>query len=126
LEALLERTDVDVVVITTPNDSHFEYAKKAVEAGKHVVLEKPFTITSADAAELVQLSKTTGRIISPFHNRRYVADFRTMQPIVHQKLLGEFMNSKAGSTGTVPIRNPTPGAKNRPPVPAFCTTWVRT
>jgi predicted dehydrogenase len=89
MEALLERTDVDVVVITTPNDSHFEYAKKAAEAGKHVVLEKPFTITSGDAAELVQLSKTTGHIISPFHNRRYVADFRTMQPIVHQKLLGE-------------------------------------
>jgi predicted dehydrogenase len=89
LDALLEQSDIDLVVITTPNDSHFEYARKAVEAGRHVVLEKPFTITSADAAELVQLSKSTGRIISPFHNRRYVADFRTMQPIVHQKLLGE-------------------------------------
>ena len=51
-EALLERPDVDVVVITTPNDSHFAYAKQAVAAGKHVVLEKPFTITSADAAAL--------------------------------------------------------------------------
>lgn len=88
-DALLERSDVDVVIITTPNDSHFEYAKKAVEAGKHVVLEKPFTITSEDAAALVALSKTTAQIISPFHNRRYVADFRTMQQIVAQQLLGD-------------------------------------
>jgi scyllo-inositol 2-dehydrogenase (NADP+) len=88
-EALLDRSDVDVVVITTPNDSHFDYAKQAVEAGKHVVLEKPFTITSTDAAALVQLSKATNRIISPFHNRRYVADFRTMQQIIGQNLLGD-------------------------------------
>jgi scyllo-inositol 2-dehydrogenase (NADP+) len=88
-DALLERSDIDLVVITTPNDSHFAYAKKTVEAGKHVVLEKPFTITSEDAAELVRLSKNTGRIISPFHNRRYVADFRTIQQIVGQQLLGD-------------------------------------
>lgn len=89
IDALLERTDIDLVIITTPNDSHFEFAQKAAQAGKHVVLEKPFTITSSDAAALVQLSKTTNRIISPFHNRRYVADFRTIQPIVHQGLLGD-------------------------------------
>lgn len=88
-DALLERSDVDLVIITTPNDSHFDYAKRAAESGKHVVLEKPFTITSQDAAALVELSKTTGRIISPFHNRRYVADFRTMRQIVGQQLLGD-------------------------------------
>lgn len=88
-EDLLERPDVEVVIITTPNESHYDYASRAAEAGKHVVLEKPFTITSADAAALVQRSKTTNRIISPFHNRRYVADFRTMQPIVDKNLLGE-------------------------------------
>lgn len=88
-EELLTRDDVDVVIITTPNDSHFDYAKEAVLAGKHVVLEKPFTITSIDAAELALLSKDANRIISPFHNRRYVADFRTMQRIVQQNLLGD-------------------------------------
>lgn len=88
-EALLERDDIDLVIITTPNDSHFDYARKAALAGKHVVLEKPFTITSTDAAALVELSGMTGRIISPFHNRRYVADFRTMQQIVQQNLLGD-------------------------------------
>lgn len=86
-DALLERSDIDLIIITTPNDSHFEFARKAALAGKHVVLEKPFTITSEDAANLVALSKNTGRIISPFHNRRYVADFRTIQQIVQQKLL---------------------------------------
>ena len=88
-DALLEQSDIDLVVITTPNESHFEYAKKAAEAGKHVVLEKPFTITSADAAALVRISKDTNRIISPFHNRRYVADFRTMRQLVRQNLLGD-------------------------------------
>ena len=88
-EALLKHPGIDLVVITTPNESHYEYARKAAEAGKHVVLEKPFTITSTDAAALVQLSKTTGRVISPFHNRRYVADFRTIQQIFKQNLLGD-------------------------------------
>lgn len=88
-DALLQRDDVDLVIITTPNESHFEYAKRAAESGKHVVLEKPVTITSADAAALVQLSHDTNTIISPFHNRRYVADFRTLQPIIHNRLLGD-------------------------------------
>ena len=56
---------------------------------QHVVLEKPFTITSADAATLVQTAQQTGKVLSPFHNRRYVADFRTMHQIIAQKMLGE-------------------------------------
>ncbi len=89
LEELLERKDVELVIITTPNESHFTYAKQALEAGKHVVLEKPFTITSAEAAELVTLSKKSEGILSVFQNRRYVADFRTMQEILQQHLLGD-------------------------------------
>jgi scyllo-inositol 2-dehydrogenase (NADP+) len=77
------------VIITTPNESHFTYARQALQAGKHVVLEKPFTITSTDAAQLVQLAKENGKVLSPFHNRRYVADFRTIQPLLQQQLLGD-------------------------------------
>lgn len=86
---VLQQPQVELVIITTPNDSHFSYAQKALQAGKHVVLEKPFTITSTDAATLVQTAQQTGKVLSPFHNRRYVADFRTMQQLLHQGLLGE-------------------------------------
>jgi len=89
IDALLQRPELELVIITTPNESHFTYAQQALQAGKHVVLEKPFTITSADAAQLVQLAKETKKILSPFHNRRYVADFRTMQQIMQQSLLGD-------------------------------------
>jgi len=88
-EEVLQNKDVELVIITTPNQSHFTYAQQALQAGKHVVLEKPFTITSTDAAQLVKTAKETGKIISPFHNRRYVADFRTMQQILQQALLGD-------------------------------------
>ena len=88
-DELLQQDEVELVIITTPNESHFTYAQQALQAGKHVVLEKPFTITSTDAAALVKTAEETGKILSPFHNRRYVADFRTMQQILQQNLLGQ-------------------------------------
>jgi scyllo-inositol 2-dehydrogenase (NADP+) len=89
IEELLAAPAVDLVIITTPNESHFEYAQQALLSGKHVVLEKPFTITSAEAEELVLLSKKSKGILSVFQNRRYVADFLTLYDIVQQNLLGE-------------------------------------
>ncbi len=53
LDEMLTDESLELVIITTPNDSHFEYAWRALEAGKHVVLEKPFTITSSDAKKLI-------------------------------------------------------------------------
>jgi scyllo-inositol 2-dehydrogenase (NADP+) len=81
--------EVELVIITSPNETHFPYSKAAMEAGKHVVVEKPFTVSSAESAALVALSHKTGKICSVYHNRRYVADFRTMQEIINKKLLGE-------------------------------------
>jgi predicted dehydrogenase len=89
LEALLSDDAIELVVITAPNDTHFPYAKACLEAGKHVVVEKPFTIRSSEALELCRLSERTGRICSVYHNRRYVADFLTMRDILAQGMLGE-------------------------------------
>ena len=89
IEELVQMNDVELVIITTPNDTHFAYAKAAVLAGKHVVVDKPFTITSNDALELVQLSKQTNKIISVFQNRRYVCDFLTIKEILNKKMLGD-------------------------------------
>jgi len=89
IEEVLNEPSIELVVITSPNTTHFPYAKAALEAGKHVVVEKPFTNTSAEALALIELSKKTGKICSVFHNRRYVADFLTMKKILEDGLLGE-------------------------------------
>jgi len=89
IDEMVADPDIDLVVITTPNDTHFPYAEKALRAGKDVALEKPFTNTSAEARQLIELSKQTNRILSVFHNRRYVADFLTMKKILKEKLLGD-------------------------------------
>lgn len=88
-DALLSDPEVELVVITSPNETHFPYAKAALEAGKHVVVEKPFTNTSAEAKELVEVAEKSGKVLSVYHNRRYVADFRTMKDILEKNLLGE-------------------------------------
>lgn len=85
---LLSDPGIDLVVITTPNETHFDLASRALRNGKHVVLEKPFTNTSAEAAELMRLAKESGRVLSVYHNRRYVSDFLTIKELLAEGLLG--------------------------------------
>ncbi|MBG9377740.1 Gfo/Idh/MocA family oxidoreductase [Panacibacter sp. DH6] len=89
IEALLAIEDIELVIITTPNETHFPYAKASLLAGKHVVVDKPFTITSAEAQELITLSQQVGKVISVYQNRRYVSDFLTIKRLLHNKLLGD-------------------------------------
>jgi predicted dehydrogenase len=77
IDELVAMEDLDLIVITTPNDTHFPYAAKALKAGKHVVVEKPFTNTVEEAKELIQIAKESGKILSVYQNRRYVSDFLT-------------------------------------------------
>ena len=95
LDEMLTDKNVELVIITTPNDSHFDYTKRSLEAGKHVVVEKPFTITSADALKLIEIAKDNNRILSVFHNRRYVSDFLTIQQLLKEKKLGEIVEFEA-------------------------------
>ncbi|MBH8596580.1 MULTISPECIES: oxidoreductase [unclassified Thermoactinomyces] len=87
-EALLKMKEIDIVVISSPNLTHFDYAKKAIEAGKHVVVEKPFTVTSSEADQLIQLAEEKGVILTVYHNRRWDNDFLTIKKILDQQLLG--------------------------------------
>lgn len=89
IEELLQNGAIDLVVITTPNETHFPYAKAALEAGKHVVLEKPVTNTSAEAKQLLEIANRSGKILSVYQNRRYVSDFLTIRDILDKQLLGE-------------------------------------
>jgi predicted dehydrogenase len=87
-DALFAEKSVDLVVVATPNTSHLELAAKALQAGKHVVVDKPFTIASSDADELIALSRKVGRVLSVFQNRRWDGDFLTVRRILEQKCLG--------------------------------------
>jgi scyllo-inositol 2-dehydrogenase (NADP+) len=88
-EELLERKDIELVVIATPNTLHHPYAKAAIMAGKHVVVEKPFTITTEEADELIDLARQHRVLLSVYHNRRWDNDFLTVQRLIESGCLGE-------------------------------------
>lgn len=86
---LMQANDVDLIVIATPNTSHHTLVRQALEAGKHVVVEKPFTVDAAEAAALTALAAEKRRLLSVFHNRRWDGDFLTVQHCLKNSLLGE-------------------------------------
>ena len=86
---------LDLIVITTPNETHYRYARTALLAGKNVVLEKPFTITSQEAMELVELANKSQKLLSVYQNRRYVGDYLTVKKILAEKLLGDIVEYEA-------------------------------
>jgi scyllo-inositol 2-dehydrogenase (NADP+) len=94
-EALCARGDVDVVVVATPDNLHAAHARLALEAGKHVVVEKPFTDTSAEARGLIDLARARGRVLSVYQNRRWDSDFLTLQKVIGEGALGEVMHYAA-------------------------------
>ncbi|WP_437577333.1 oxidoreductase [Sorangium sp. So ce887] len=94
-EVLIAEPGIDLVVIASPNETHVPLARAALEAGKHVVVDKPFTITSAEADELIALAARRGRLLSVFQNRRWDADFLTVRHCIEQGLLGEVASYEA-------------------------------
>ncbi|RYY23461.1 MAG: oxidoreductase [Sphingomonadales bacterium] len=93
-DALIADPSIQLVAISTPNDSHHPLAKAALLAGKHVVIDKPFTNTVEQAEELDALAKAKGLVISAFHNRRWDGDFLTVQALMESGRLGEVMNTE--------------------------------
>ena len=87
VDELLTRA-IDLVVIATPNPSHHPIAKQCLLAGRHVVIDKPFTTTVAEAEDLVLFSTDKRRILSCYQNRRYVGDFVTLQKLLADDVLG--------------------------------------
>ena len=94
-EALCGRGDVDMVVVATPDNMHAAHARLALEAGKHVVVEKPFTETSAEARNLIALARARGRMLSVYQNRRWDSDFLTLRKLIGAGALGEVMHYAA-------------------------------
>lgn len=88
LEELLAMPEIRLVVIATPNDTHAPLARACLEAGRDVVVDKPFTTTFAEAAELVELARKLGRLLTVYQNRRYDGDFQAIRKIVAEGTLG--------------------------------------
>lgn len=94
LEELLADDTVELVVVNTPNYTHYDYAKKALLAGKHIVVEKPFTATVEEGEELIRIAKEQNRIISVYQNRRYDSDFKAVEQVVRQGWLGRIVEAE--------------------------------
>jgi scyllo-inositol 2-dehydrogenase (NADP+) len=91
IEAILQEKTIELVVVNTPNASHYQYAKDALHAGKHVIVEKPFTVTLAEADELIAIAKNKNKILTVFQNRRWDGDFLTVKKIVDANFLGKIV-----------------------------------
>jgi len=88
---ILSNSKIELVIINTPDALHFEMAKLALKAGKHVVVEKPITHKSSEAEELIQLAKKMGVLLFVYQNRRWDGDFRTVQKVLAEKKLGRLV-----------------------------------
>jgi len=105
VEDLLTR-DIDLVVIATPNASHHPIAKQCLLAGRHVVIDKPFTTSLAAAEELVRLAADKRRVLSVYHNRRYVGDFVTVRHLLSEGTLGRVVMFESHFDRLRPERKP--------------------
>lgn len=81
--------DIDLLVVATPNASHFDLARRALAADKHVVVDKPFARTAAEARSLI--AQATGRILTVFQNRRWDSDFLTLKRLIADGQLGDIV-----------------------------------
>jgi predicted dehydrogenase len=93
-EELFEADDIDLVVVNTPSPTHFDYARKALQAGKHVVIDKPFTATSEEAETLIELAKTNGLLLTVFHNRRWEGELIALKQVVECQTLGKLIDGE--------------------------------
>jgi predicted dehydrogenase len=92
LDDLLADRSLGLIVVTTPNGTHFEVARKALEAGKNVVADKPMCVTSAQISQLISLATAQGLLLVPFHNRRWDSEFQTVQKLIHEGSLGRLVH----------------------------------
>lgn len=90
-QAILDDPAIELVIVNTPNELHFPMASAALAAGKHVVLEKPITITPDDARALTRQAQDAGRVLAVFHNRRLDADFLTLKRHLDAGDLGDLV-----------------------------------
>jgi predicted dehydrogenase len=91
VDEMLQDKSIELVVVSTPNETHFALAKHALESGKHVVIDKPFSATSEEASELGRIAKSKGLLAIPFQNRRWDGDFLTVKKLLKEAAVGRLV-----------------------------------
>lgn len=94
-EEVFNDPTIELIIVNTPNATHFEYASQALEAGKHVVVEKPFTVTRKEADSLISLSSAKGVLLTAFQNRRWDGDFLTVKKVIRENMVGRIVEFEA-------------------------------
>lgn len=89
VEQMLTHSNAHLVINTTPNHHHYPLSELCLKADKHVVIEKPMTLTLEEAQHLIELSQHHNRLLSVFHNRRLDSDFLTLKKLIHDNVFGE-------------------------------------
>jgi predicted dehydrogenase len=90
-EEILNDNEVELVIVNTPNETHFDFTRQALLAGKHVVVEKPYTNTVDEGTKLIELAKKQNLILSVFQNRRWDGGFLTVREIIQSNALGKIV-----------------------------------
>ncbi|MFK3663298.1 oxidoreductase [Scandinavium sp. NPDC088450] len=109
LDEVLNDPQVKLVVVCTHADSHFDYAKRALEAGKNVLVEKPFTPTLAEAKTLFELAKAKGLTVMPYQNRRFDSCFLTAKKVIESGKLGDIVEIESHFDMYRPVAETKPG-----------------
>lgn len=94
VEELCADPELDLIVVNTPTHLHYEQAKLVLNSGKHMVIEKPFAVTAAQAEEITQLAAAKGLFISVYQNRRYDGDFRAVKEVLEKGWLGDIREAE--------------------------------
>lgn len=115
LDELLKDETIELVIVNTPNITHFEFAEKVLKAGKNVLVEKPFTVNADEAQKLLKLAEEKNLKISVYHNRRWDSDFLTTKKVKNSGMLGDIVDAELHfdrfSPGLSPkLHKETPGA----------------
>ncbi|HQP77187.1 MAG TPA: Gfo/Idh/MocA family oxidoreductase [Saprospiraceae bacterium] len=116
-EALIAKPDIDLIVVNTPVQTHYEIAKQALATGKHVLVEKPFTVTYRQALELIDIAREHNAKLSVFQNRRFDRDYLRVKTILESGNLGQiheatirFDRYRTGSSGKLHKEGNFPGS----------------
>ena len=99
LREMLRRDDVDLIAVVTPHSGHAPIAIECLQAGKHVVVEKPMCISIAEATGMIEAAKKAGRTLAVFHNRRHDGNVRAIKKIVDQGIIGDLFHIEVATCG---------------------------
>lgn len=94
-DELIADSELELIIVNTPDVTHFDYCKAALEAGKHVIVEKPFVFTVSEGEELIRLAAEKGLMLTVFQNRRWDGDFMTIRKVLKENKLGRVVEFRA-------------------------------